>query len=299
MCTPHPVPWGGVFDRLRASVGLRRLVPTGVALAATDLTHHTLLGLSPSRLAEARAVMQAVVGGTHLEGDIERLARRHVASAARQWELSWRFWELERTPVNGLERLRAAQATGRGVLISFTHYGPFTAWAPVPRLVDRLLTPVGEWLVEKPRPGYNGYQLEQRRRVLCRSGYALVLADGSARPMMRALKNRETVILAMDLPGNTPTRFLGKTVELTNGTARLVAATDSIIVPGAIVPRGRRWEIQFQEPLDPRDHSSTGELHQALATVHEEIIMQAPEHLESPLRTGGWKIANREGWRVR
>jgi hypothetical protein len=36
MCTPQPVPWGGVLARLRASVGLRRLVPI-VVLTAREL----------------------------------------------------------------------------------------------------------------------------------------------------------------------------------------------------------------------------------------------------------------------
>ena len=34
------------------------------------------------------------------------------------------------------------------------------------------------------------------------------------------------------------------------------------------------------------------DLHQALASIHETIIMRAPEHLENPLRPGGWKTAN-------
>jgi lauroyl/myristoyl acyltransferase len=298
-CTPQPVPWGGAVARLRASVGLRRLIPTDVALAASDATQRVASALRPQRLADACAVMEAVVGGTHLEGDIPRLAQRYLESRARQWEYTWRNWELPRTPVDGLENLRTAEATGRGALISFTHYGPFTCWAPVPRLVGRLLTPVGDWLIEKPRPGYEGYQLEHRRRVLCESGYALIQANGSAGPMLRALKNGETTILAMDLPGTTPTRYLGKTVEMTNGTARLATAAGSLVVPGAIVPDGRRWRVQLLTPLDPRDFAKAGDLHQTLAGVHEKIIMRAPEHIESPLRPGGWKTANREGWRVR
>ena len=132
--------------------------------------------------------------------------------------------------------------------------------------------------------------------MLCDSGYALIQANGSAGPMLRALKNGETTILAMDLPGNTPTRYLGKTVEMTNGTARLASAAGSLVVPGAIVPDGRRWHIQLLTPVDPRDFASSGDLHQALAGIHEKIIMQAPEHIESPRwRPGGWKTANREG----
>jgi lauroyl/myristoyl acyltransferase len=297
ICTPQPVPWGGLVARLRASVRLRRFVPTGPALAATDLLHGALLRAKPARLAEACAVMEAIVGGTPLEHDIPRLARAHVASAARQWELTWRPWELERLPVEGIEHLHATRAAGRGTLFSFMHYGPFVGFTPLARLVD-LYTPVGDWLAEKPRAGYNGYQLEQRRFVLC-SNFRMVEAGGSARTLMRVLRDGGHVLLAMDLPGKTPTRFLGKTAELTNGTARLATATGCLVVPVALVPRGRSFTLRLHEPVDPREHASSDALHQALATTHEKIIMQAPEHLESPLRAGGWKVANREGWHVR
>lgn len=297
MCTPHPVPWGGVLARLRASVGLRRLVPTGPALVATDLVHHALLRLRPSRFDEACAVMEAVVGGTPLEADIPRLARRHVAAAARQWELTWRPWELDRFPVHGLEHLHAARAAGRGTLISFMHYGPFVGYTALRGVVE-MHTPSGDWLLEKPRAGYNGYQLEQRRRVLC-GAFTMTRAEGSAGTLMRALRGGGTAMLAMDVPGRTPTRFLGKTVEMTDGSARLARSTDSLVVPVAVVPRGRRFAVRFQEPVDPRDHDSADDLHQTLATIHEKTVLEAPEHLESPLRAGGWTIANRDGWHVR
>ena len=47
-CTPQPVPWGGVVARVRASVGLRRLIPTDVALAASDATQRLASAVRPS-----------------------------------------------------------------------------------------------------------------------------------------------------------------------------------------------------------------------------------------------------------
>jgi lauroyl/myristoyl acyltransferase len=103
----------------------------------------------------------------------------------------------------------------------------------------------------------------------------------------------------MDLPGRTPTRFLGRTVELANGTARLAKASDCLVVPIALVPRGRRFALRILEPVDPRDHLAAGDLHQTLATIHEKIVLAAPEHLENPMRAGGWMTADQGGRHAR
>jgi hypothetical protein len=61
------------------------------------------------------------------------------------------------------------------------------------------------------------------------------------------------------------------------------------------MPVGRRWEIQISEPLDPRDFADPDDLHVALAAVHEELIMRAPEHLECP-PLWLWGRVSRDGW---
>lgn len=296
LADPRPVPWGGVLDRVRASVGARRLVPTGLALAGTDLLYHAALRLSGRRAEAAEASMAAVVGGTSAEPDLARLARRQVAAEARGWELTWRPWELERVPMSGVAHLNRARDSGRGVLVSYPHMGPPAAWVPLARRLRPLYMPVGDWVLEEPRAGYNGYQVEQRRKIYSAAGFQLIHASGSARTLLRLLGERQTVFIAMDLPGPRTTEFLGKPVEMADGTARLAARTDSLVVPAALLPSGRRWRIEIREAVDPRDHSSPAELHQALAAIHSDFVLSAPDHLESPLRPGGWARVTREGW---
>ena len=51
-------------------------------------------------------------------------------------------------------------------------------------------------------------------------------------PMLAALLARGKLLyLFFDMPGSRETRFLGKTAMLADGTARLAAATDALVVP--------------------------------------------------------------------
>jgi lauroyl/myristoyl acyltransferase len=152
-------------------------------------------------------------------------------------------------------------------------------------------------VIDVPR-GYNGYQTEQLRRLLRDCGFSPVRAAGSARTFTRVLRGGGRVLLNIDVPGKTPVRFLGKPVELMSGTARLAMSTDSVVVPVLPLPHGRRWRLHIGAPLDPREFDSWDELLQVTVTAVEELVLQAPEYLETPLRDGGWAEATRDGWRT-
>jgi lauroyl/myristoyl acyltransferase len=294
---PRPVPWGGVVPRLRASEAAHRLVPVPAAMALLDLAQRRAAARNPARLDAARAAMAAVVGGTEREADLEELALRHLSAAAHGWELMWRPRFLERMPVEGLDRLRAVEP-GRGIVFSAPHYGPLVGLAALPRAVGPIDVAVGEHLAaaEAPR-GYGGYQIEQSRTVILRAGFRPVRAQASARTFSRTLKDGGQVLLNFDVPGKYAVQFLGKTVDLMNGTARLAQSTDSVVVPVLPQPRGRGWVVHIDEPIDPRRHDSWQSVLQAAADVHSRLVLEAPEHLESPLRDGGWAVATRDGWR--
>jgi lauroyl/myristoyl acyltransferase len=298
LLAPRPVPWGGVVARARASVRLRRLVPAPVAMAALDLAQWLAVRRNPARLDAARAAIDAVVGGTPREADAERLAFRHLCAWSHGWELMWRPWLLRGMPVVGAEHLAGIEA-GRGILFTTPHFGPLVGTAQLPALVGGPVhAAVGDHLVaaELPR-GYNGYQTEQLRRLLRDCGFAPVRALGSARTFTRVLENGGRVLLNLDVPGKTPVRFLGKPVELMSGTGKLAMSTDSVVVPVVPLPHGRRWRLHLGAPLDPREFDTWDELLQTAVTAVEELVLQAPEYLETPLRDGGWAEATRDGWR--
>jgi lauroyl/myristoyl acyltransferase len=294
--TPRPVPWAGPVARLRASSTLRRFVPAPVAEAGLDLAVRASIRLRPERLARATAAMTAVAGGTPLEPEVPVLAVRHLAAWPRAWETTWRPWAVRRLPIEGLAGVRAVEP-GRGVVFSRTHFGVPAGMASLPRYVGPIHLGVGGHLLSDAAPGYDGYQNEQLRHLLTTSGWHLVRARGSRELFAEVLRSGGRVQLNLDVPGSAPVQFLGKTVELASGTARLAWQTDSVVVPAAVLRRGRGWVGRLEEPIDPRDHPSWESLLQAVADVHSRLVLIAPEYLESPLRDGGWAVATGEGWR--
>jgi lauroyl/myristoyl acyltransferase len=155
---------------------------------------------------------------------------------------------------------------------------------------------VGDHLLEPAPPGYNGYQNEQTRSLLRRFGYRLVRAAGSRDTFAAVLRAGGRVQINFDVPGSAPVHFLGKTVGVKSGTARLAMDTDAVVVPVALLPKGRGWRIVVAEPLDPRAHADWQSLLQATAAAHEGFVLAAPETLESPLRDGAWAVATASGW---
>lgn len=294
---PQRVPWDGVVARLRGSVLLRRFVPLPVAVALIRLAYGTLFALRPERLEPVRAVLAAVVGGTPAEARLEELARRHPVAMAEAQELSWRPWRLGGIPVDNPERISAARATGRGVLMSFTHHGPFHGRRSLAPWTRPAHGPTGDWLYLPPPKGYFGYWFEYCRRMTRNSGFHVLPAKGSYPVLAALLRQGRLVSIALDMPGRTPTRFLGKQVQMTSGTARLAMETGALVVPCAMV-HGRRpeWRNEVGDAFDPADFASVEELHQALADWHSERILSSPEYYEDPARPGGWAVAGPDGW---
>jgi lauroyl/myristoyl acyltransferase len=293
---PRTVPGRSVVARLRASETMHRLVPAPVAMAGLDLVQRLAVTLRPERLDGPRAAMAAVVGGTPRETDLDRLPFRHLCSSARGWELMWRPWLLQKMPVEGLDRLSSIEP-GRGIVFSTPHFGPLVSLGALAREIGPIDVAVGEHLAaaEVP-PGYNGYQIEQTRRVTVRAGLRPVRAVGSARTFTSTLKDGGRVVLNFDVPGTTPIQFLGKTVELKSGVARLAEMTGAVVVPVIPLPRRRGWYVHVDDPIDPRKHDSWQSVLQAAADVFTGLVLRAPEYLESPLRDGGWAVATRDRW---
>ena len=291
----RPVPWGGLVARLRASELIRRVVPLPVALAAADLAQRIAVARNPERLAAGRAVMDAVLGGTDRAAEADALAFGHLRARSRGWEFAWRPWLLTKIPVEGLERLDGIEP-GRGIIFSKTHCGPSGGMGNLPRAVGPIYQAVGDYLFAPAPPGYNGYQNEQSRKLLSAAGFRMIRANGSRATFAAALRAGGRVLVNLDVPGTAAVRFLGKTVEIKSGTARLALDTDAVVVPVAVLPRGRGWTIHVDEPIDPRDHPTWETLLQAVADAHEPLVLRAPEQLESPLRAGGWAVATPSGW---
>lgn len=269
-------------------------MPLRLALAAAAARGRRMWN-DPAARERARATAEAVTGrGPH----VDRVARAHLAAHAAREELILRPWANRKLPVLGLEHLEAARASGRGVIVSHCHHGPFPGFSgTVARFVPGLNVVVGTWmLVDQPHP-VEGRRQRAWRSMFEREGANLVDASGSFAELERLLCAGEVVSNTFDMPGSHETRFLRKPVMLAAGTARLAAATGALVVPAARVMRRYRPMTTFGPAIDPRAHADWKALHQALADHFSERILWSPEWLEDPRRGGAWEDgATADAW---
>jgi lauroyl/myristoyl acyltransferase len=285
-------------SRARLSYALKRRVPLAAKIAMAEAMGRLDAVRKPAELEEARTVTRAIVTGTHREGELEAIARRRLV-AERLHEAS--FWRArwDRDPVAGGDYLHAAVAAGRGVIISFCHLGAFRgSIAPVKNREGRTTyVATNSWILEPPDGSEWSVRVEHWRRGLARSDGRVVKMPGTFETLAALLERHEVTMLAFDMPGSIDTRFLGKSVMLASGTAKLALRTDALVLPMRRVRRGVHLVIEYGPPVDPRGYDDAGSLHRDLAALHERWILERPEALEDPRRPGAWEnCADPSGW---
>lgn len=283
-----PLPPLGPWQRAYASPALRRVVPPGVALgvkrakADLDWARHR-----PVRDG-ARAAMAFLLGATARAGDVEAIARRHVAYIAEHSELFWYPDLGRRLPVENADALRAFVRDGGG-LIHFMHHGP------VPHLAAAMLretgekpwSPVADWFFE-PEAGLQAHKHRACLTAIMR-GSEVFPADGAALTIPRLLAEGKVVPIASDLPGRLRTTFLGRRVGVHPGTVRFAIKSGRPILCASFRRRTHRLPaIVVHPPLDPRAFASPAELQTAIFALHEPAVLAWPEALESPFER--WRL---------
>src|ERR1700686_1509129 len=283
--------------RLRTTPWLHRLLPARLEVGRAERRGRQTWERWPQDRAGFRAGMEAIVSGTGRAGELEPLTRAYLVESEVQRTLFWRPWEAASMDATTRAHLQAALAGGRGALLSICHLGPYFHSASLGHTLRRTVFTVGgPWCFADPTPDYWGRRQVRRMEGLRRQGGRMVPAAGSFAVLRALLETGELVQIHFDVPGRHQTRFLGKPVMLTNGTAKLAVLADAAIVPLRFRRRGHRVWVDAHAPLDPRQHGSVEQLHEALAAVHERWILERPETLEDPRRTGFWKDASAEGW---
>ncbi|HEY7836863.1 MAG TPA: hypothetical protein VIB59_05315 [Solirubrobacteraceae bacterium] len=281
--------------RLKTSTVLRRAVPTRLVLARAERKAHRLWRAHQPTREHALDVVRAIVAGTAREGDLEELAERHVVER-QAWEaLFWQPWRRPKVEGESLRRLREAQSEDRGLILSGAHLGPFFAVSfGLDGVGVHHFLVMGNWYYEEP-----SHDVWGRRTARWRIGLPalpVVRPRGSYGVLAELLRLGLTATVYFDLPGGHETRFLGKPVMLVDGTARLACETDALVLPQRISRHGTVSRIEYFEALDPRTFSGPDELHDALAAVHEGLILEEPAALQDPTDTGWEDCARPERW---
>lgn len=241
----------------------------------------------PAARVRARAAVRAVAGAS--AGDT--LALAHLAEEGARELVLHRPRLLSRGPVRGADLLARAHASGRGVLVTYCHLGPFPALGvTLAAFVPDVFTVGGAWIADPP-PGIPQPPRRDRwRAIFDAAGVRLVNAESGGGERIRELLGAgEVVSMTFDWPGSVETPFLGRPTWLASGTARLTTETGALVLPAM-----RRWrrglpETVIAPPLDPRDFRDWRALHERIAALHTSWIAARPAALEDPRRPGAWE----------
>ncbi len=294
----HPRPGADPVTRLRTSRETYRLIPPALtlALATRRATANWRARAEPYRA--ALAATEAIVSGTGRAGEVDELTRRRLIESEICEALFWRPWTPPAIDVQSRENLLGSIATGRGVMISCCHLGPFFLGATgICSLGVELYSTTGPWLLEPPTAGYWGRRIDRWIREIAARGEHLICTTGAFDVIRTLLEEGSLVKLFFDMPGGTRTDFLGKPVMLAGGSARLAWMTGSLVVPMHVRRSGHGAVLRFSAPLDAKDHESHESLHGELASIHQTAILEDPSALEDPNRPGGWEHrALASGW---
>ena len=274
----------GRVQRLQASGAAQRLYPVSVGVQLARL-RAARLWRRPDAREEARAGMELVVGRTPRAAELDVLARRYLVELCKHQELAWRLDVITRLPVQHLERLRQHADAGQGVIISNVHQGHFAAHsACLSRHGVPMSTVIAPRLFGEQPQTASGLRRRQLYRTFTHEpGVTPVNAVGSYARLRDHLRGGGVVLMACDLEGSTPVRFLGRTIGVPSGTARLSLETGAPVLPLSISPHGSVERLEVQEALLPSEHSSPAELMQALFDRHAPAVLAWPEGCERPV----------------
>jgi benzoate-CoA ligase family protein len=293
--TPMPPAAPGV--RLKTATLPNTLLPARLAVARAERIGLRISEYGNEERRQAIEAMGIVVAGTAREGEIEELAREHVVERHANAALFWqRPWPVEVDSVSRA-RIERALSSGRGVILSACHQGPYSRLdlaAPFRGRATYLVP--GEWYFEQP-----SHDIWGRRLARWRNGVRShpVRASGSFRIIRALLERGERVFLFFDLPGPRQTRFLGKPAMLAEGTAQLAVRTGAAVLPLRAVRAGHHVRVEAAPLLDPREYGGEDRLHEALAALHERWILERPAAMDDP-REFGWEDgATAQAWLAR
>jgi lauroyl/myristoyl acyltransferase len=273
----------GPMTRLQASGTAQRLYPIPVGIAWAKARAEVAWRREPAERESALRSMELLVGRTARADEVERLARTHMYEKRKYQELAWRLPTITSFPVGNLERLRAHARAGTGVILSIVHQGHFAAHgACIARHGVPLTVIVAPRLFGEQPPTFAGLYRRQLFRTFTAEPDVTVLdATNSFAKLSHLLEAGGTVLIACDVQGSTPVQFLGRTVTVSSGTARLSLATGAPILPVSVVRHGHLERLEVQETL-PSGHTDHRELLQAVFDAHAPAVLAWPEAVERP-----------------
>jgi len=263
-----------------------------VALAAqpeAPLLGRLIYALMPIRRRVILENLRRVFGDSVSPEDIRRLAQAHYAHLGRlAWEFLWFPWvsDAKRATmarVENLDRLEAALARGKGVIIATGHFGNFevataAGLASYPHARGRF------YFVRRPfKPRWLDDLVTRRFR---RAGFGVLPKRGGLEGILAVLGAGDMVVFPFDQHASRKdgvlVEFFGEPAGTFRSVAVMALSTGAPVVPAASWrERGGRHVLRFEEALAPIEHADANEAirlnTRAYNAALERLILRHPE----------------------
>ena len=277
--------------RLRAGATLAKVLPEPMSLALAAVAGSLFAAAPSERRRMLRRHLRRVLGPDAAQTEVDRQARRALASYARYWVDTFRVPSLSLDQLErglsfcGREHLEAGLAVGRGVVLALPHLG---GWELAGAFIARMGDPITV-VVEALRPPEAFRWFTDLRQGM---GMTVVAADAHAgAAVARALAANHVVCLLCDrdLTGTgIAVDFFGERTTLPGGPATLALRTGAPLVPIAVYADRHGHEAVLRPPLDTARRTTlradVARVTQDVAHELEILIRRAPDqwHLLQP-----------------
>jgi lauroyl/myristoyl acyltransferase len=238
----------------------------------------------PGKRAQLATNLAHAAGADRQSRQVRRLVRHEFLNEARRsadllWAIGKPHEFLESVEIVGAEHASAAAAGGHGLVLAGIHIGGWELAVGVPAAIVPVPTTVivaDDWLA---------WGIQHVRAAV---GLGVVYRSTSPLAALRLLSRGEALlVLGDDASGPPPRRhlvpFCDSDAALPAGIVSLARLAGAPIVPFSVLPLGpRRWQVTFEEPIDPPDRGD-GEVAEPkalaeLAARWTSVIRANPSH---------------------
>lgn len=235
--------------------------------------------------ADARRQMSHLLAVKRPDADVEAAARAYVRRMIWRGELRWHPELHTDRRLEGLQHLQKAHASGRGVMVVYTHHGSFDgATGALTRHGIRAQMTAFPTTLRDDAPAW----IRQHVAVSSWGGSTAVSTAIGTKGIVELLGEGHVVTIACDVAGRTPVHVLGRDLTGSFGSARVPYLADApVVLMTTEKDAGGEEFVRLHEPLEPRDFASPQELLEVILARHEEVLLTWPELHDVPLSRWG------------
>jgi KDO2-lipid IV(A) lauroyltransferase len=183
---------------------------------------------------------------------------------------------LARVEFDGTERVEAAHALGRGVLLFTGHFGYWEINALVHALALQPMAVLA-------RPLDNPLLNDLLERVRCRTGNSVIYRRSALRRVLRTLSANQAVAMLIDQHIQTdavPVDFFNRPASTTTALAAIAIRTGAPVIPVFALPLpGGRFRMVYEHAVDPPngdDSAALRDFTQRCTDVLEMYVRRYP-----------------------